>query len=119
MIFTICLFIVGTHDIQNVTVTTNSSHPGQIRIKGDIVDESTANGVFVIIYSLTNYSDVHYIAKLADLEKAIDINMTNVTGTKYNVSVFSLENGLPLERVVTSTKRVTVNTSQSGDQGLL
>ena len=111
-----CLLIIylGTHDIQNVTVTTKPSPPGQIRIKGDFVDKSTANGLFLIIYSLTDYSDIHYIAKQA--EETIDINIMNLPGTEYNVSVFSLENGLPFERAVTSTKNVNVTTTS--DQGL-
>ena len=95
-------------------MTTKPSLPGQIRIKGDFVANAAANGAFVIIYSLTDYSDVHYIAKQA--EETIDINIMNLPGTEYNVSVFSLENGLPFERAVTSTKRVTVTTT--GGQGL-
>ena len=109
-----CLLTVGTHDIQNVTVTTKPSLPGQIRIKGDFVANAAANGAFVIVYSLTDYSDVHYIAKQD--EETIDINIMNLPGTEYNVSVFSLENGRPFERAVSSTKRVTVTTT--GDQGL-
>ena len=107
---------VGTRDIQNVTVTTKPSLPGQITIKGDFVDEFTANGVFVIIYySLTDYSDLHYIAKQA--EDTIDLNIMNLPGTECNVSVFSLENGEPFERAVTSTNRVTMGAVNCSGHG--
>ena len=37
-------------------------------MSGDFIDESTATGVFLIIYSLTNKSDVLYIAKEKEQE---------------------------------------------------
>ena len=57
---------VGTHDIQNVSVS--SPLPGQIRITGTFVDGSTATGVLLIIYSLNIDSNAHYIAKHKELE---------------------------------------------------
>ena len=50
---------VGTHDIQNVTVS--SPLPGQIRVTGEFVDGFTATALLLIIYSLNNDSNVHYI----------------------------------------------------------
>ena len=41
-------------------------------MRGDFVDGSTATGVLLIIYSLTNDSDVHYIAKEKD-QKSVRI----------------------------------------------
>lgn len=62
---------IGTHGIQNVTV--NSSCPGQIRVTGDFVDGSTATGVFLIIYSLTNESDVLYITKQKEQNATVSL----------------------------------------------
>ena len=53
--------LVGTHGIQNVTVS--SPLPGQIRVIGDFVDGSRTTGIILIIYSLNNDSNVHYIGK--------------------------------------------------------
>ena len=66
--------IIGTHDIQNVTVAPSSLHPGQIRVTGDFVNGSTATGVLLIVYSLTNESDVHYVAK----PKEQDVNVSYI-----------------------------------------
>ena len=59
--------ILGTHDLRNVAV--NSSLPGQIRVRGDFLDGSTATGVLLIIYSLTTDLYVHYIAKQKEAER--------------------------------------------------
>ena len=106
-------FITGTHDIQNVTVSPPL--PSQIRVMGDFIDGSIASGMLLIIYSLTNESDVYYIAKQAERNFSMDV--TGLAGTQYGVSVFALENGLPYPRVVTLPKNVTV--ANYSDQGLL
>ena len=103
---------IGTHNIQNVTAS--SPRPGQISVTGDYVDGSTANGIILIVYSLSNYSDVQYVAK--QIEKNIQVTVTDLTDTMYRVSVFALEDGLPFPRVVTVPKIVTVATDN--DQGL-
>ena len=109
--------ITGTHDIQNVTVT--SSPIGHIRVTGDFVDGSTATGALLIIYSLDNDSDVHYntIAKQAEDNIRIDMMLTGPAGSQYGVSIFALENGLPFPRVVTLPKNATV--VNSNHRGLI
>ena len=105
--------ITGTHDIQNVTVT--SSPVGQIRVTGDFVDGSTATGALLVIYSLDNDSDVYYniIDKEAEGNIRMDIMLTDLTGSQHGVSVFALENGLPFPRVVTSPKNATVGNNNN------
>ena len=45
--------------------------------------------------------------------KSVDINVTDLLGGNYSISVFVVEeNGLPFERVATSPKLVTVETSK-------
>ena len=62
---------------------------------GGFVDGSTATEMLLIIYSLTNESDVYYIAKQAE-GNIISIDVTGLTRTQYGVSMFALESGLPL-----------------------
>ena len=49
----------GTHDAQNVSITTTGS-PGQVRVTADLIFGSTAIGLLIIIYSLTDDLDTHY-----------------------------------------------------------
>ena len=101
----------GTHDIQNISVT--SPQPGEVRVTGDFIDGSTATGLLIIIYSLTNDSDVHYITGGSILQKSVDINVTALLGGNYSISVFVVEeNELPFERVAASPKLIAVETSK-------
>ena len=103
--------IIGTHGIQNVTV--DSPQPNEIRMRGDFIDQATATGVLLIVYSLSDESDVHYIAFDKRLKQDIDVNVTGLAGAEYyGVSVFALENGLPFDRVVTLPKLQYVNNTE-------
>ena len=103
---------IGTHDIQNVTVDSS-----QIRVRGDFIDQSTATGALVMIYSLNNDTDVYYIEVDKGTEQYIDVNVTDLTGTEYGVSVFTMENHrLPFPRIVTLPE--IVNVASHENQGL-
>ena len=98
-------FLTGTHDIQNVSV---SSFDSEVRVTGDFIDGSTATGVLVIVYSLTDDSDIHYVSKSP--EQNIKASVTGLTGSWYGVSVFVLEeNRLPFSRTAASPKVVENN----------
>ena len=100
----------GTHDIQNISVT--SPQPGEVRVTGDFIDGSTATGLLIIIYSLTNDSDVHYIAggSTSQQPRNVHVSVPGLAGGEYSISVFVVEeNGLPFERVATSPKLVAVD----------
>ena len=102
----------GTHDIQNVVA--RPSLPGQISVRGDVISGATATGVLVIVYSLSNFDDIHYIAKQTKWNK-INLNVTGLTGTEYGVSTFAIiENGLPLPGVVASPMNITILNSYQG-----
>ena len=73
------IIIIGTHDIQDVTAS--SLHPGQIRVVGDYVDGSAATGVLLILYSLTNDSDVLYIAKQKEQNATVRLILFIIIGT--------------------------------------
>ena len=73
---------------------------------------------FLIVYFLTNESDIHYhaIYKGSEQNNNISINVTGLIGTEYGISVFALENGLPFPRVVASPR--TAILAASSDKGL-
>ena len=103
--------IKGTHDIQNVVAS--SQLPGQISVTGELISGATATGVLVVVYSLNNSEDIHYIARQAKVDR-ISLNVTGLTGAEYGVSTFALENGLPFPSVVASTKNIAVLNSHQG-----
>ena len=109
-----CVHLIGTHDIQNISVT--SPHPGEIRVTSELINGSTATGALIIIYSLTNDSDVHYVIITADPERTVAIDASvsvGLNGGEYGVSIFALENGgLPFIRVAALPKTVQVNGSE-------
>ena len=118
LIYSVCIqpiSTIGTHDVQHVAI--NSSLPSQIRVTGEIVDDSTVTGVLLIIYDINNEFDIHYyVITEQPQQNSISMNVTVLTGTEYGVSVFALENGLPFSRVVTSPKNVIM--AVTSDQGL-
>ena len=75
----------GTHDIQNVVA--RSSLPGQISVTGDVISGATATGVLVIVYSLSNYNDLHYISEQTEGD-SISLDVTGLTGPVYGVRVY-------------------------------
>ena len=99
-------FMIGTHDIQNISVS--SLQPGEIRVTGDFIDGSTATGVLLILYSITNDSDIHYVIGNCEQSRSIDINVAGLTSTQYGVSTFVLDNGQVFPRVVALPEYVTV-----------
>ena len=105
----IYFIIAGTHEIQNVSITSGSS---DIRVTGDYVSGSEATGVLVIIYSIENTSEGHYTASNRD--DHIDISITGLcNSSEYGVSTFMLVDGVPFERAVALPKTLHVNTSSS------
>ena len=101
----------GTYDLQNVVAI--SQLPGQISVTGELISGATATGVLVVVYSLTNSEDIHYIIEQAKGDR-ISLNVTGLTGAEYGVSTFALENGLPLPSVVASPKIIVVLNSHQG-----
>ena len=78
-------------------------------MRGDFIDQATADGALLIVYSLDDESNVNYNAVDKHLGQHIDVNVTGLTNTQYGVSVFAL---LPFHRVVTLPKRVHVNNTE-------
>ena len=85
-------------------------------MRGDFIDPATATGLLLIVYSLNNDSDVHYLAFEKGSEQNFDVNVTGLTGTEYGISVFTMENSLPFPRVVSLPQVISMVTN--GTQGL-
>ena len=86
----------GTHDIQNVSVTS-SERTGEPQVFGDFVTGTSATGALVIVYSdeLTRY----HLAPRGGSWR-LDTTIPNLPSGTYKVSVFTIEeDGLPFERV--------------------
>ena len=97
--------LLGTHDIQNVSVTSHS--PGELQVIGHFINGSNAIGVFVVIYSLNVELDVYYRLFIRDQQK-VTASVAGLPGGQYRISIFVVENGLPLERAATEPKLVVV-----------
>ena len=87
----------------------SSSKSGGIRITGNFLDlQSTATGALVIVYSLTDDSNVQYITTI-DVEQRFDIDVTDLSASTYGVSTFVLEDGVPFERAVAFPRFVIIS----------
>ena len=104
--------LVGTHDIQNISVS--SPLPGMVRVTGDFIQGSTATGLLVIVYSQSDNCDIQYVNSEYPGQN-IDITVAGLTSGQYGVSVLVLENGVPVLRVATlpQTVYMDVQTQQS------
>ena len=66
---------------------------------GNFIDGSTAIGLLVIVYSLTDDTDIHYLSGQV-YDQMIEASVSGLTDSQYNVSIFVIEeNGLPFSRV--------------------
>ena len=110
-----CLYasLPGTHAIQNISVSSPLS--GQVRVTGDFVQGSTATGVLIIVYTLINDSDIHYISD--NTNHSVDVRVSGLSGTEYNISTYTLEDDLPFSRAVGLPKNVSLNNSNNS-QGM-
>ena len=102
-------FSLGTHDVQNISIT--AQFPGQIRVTGDFTSESTATGVLNIVYSLINSSVVHYTfaPHLSSVQRRIESVILELSSDYYSVAVFVvIESGLPFPRVASKPSIVQV-----------
>ena len=89
--------LIGTFAVQNITVTSGA--PGELRVAGDFITNTSAVGMLAIVYSTENDSDIHYNeVRLPQTE----IQLTGLSRDTYSVAVFDIDHrGLPLNRVST------------------
>ena len=103
-------FIAGTHELQRIEVCRSQNG---ITITSEVLNGSQASGMFVVAYSLTEDSDLHYsIHTRLKNQHRITTGVQGLPGNRYNVSVFSMENGIPFVRAVAQPKSVDFSNSK-------
>ena len=101
--------MVGTHDIQNISVT--SPQPGEVRVTGDFIYGSTATGLLTIVIS-TSEIFYHLIERGSD-QLHIEGSIQGVVGGEHSISFFVVEeSGLPFNRTASTPKVVSVENSK-------
>ena len=108
-------FCVGTHDIQNLAITSNNG----VFISLDFVFGANALGALIIVYSLTDDTDVHYsVIVRQDYHSArILTPLIGLSKRFYNFSAFVVtEQGLPFTRAATLPK-IFSNTNELNLKG--
>ena len=105
MYITGVIFFLGTHDFQDVSISSDG--PGDIRVTGYFIEGSTATGVLV---AMSTTSEVYFHMFTREGTQSQFANtVSNVAGGDYSVSVFvEDENGLPFNRSATIPQNVTV-----------
>ena len=94
---------IGTHDIQNITVSSNG--PGGIGVTGDFIDGSSAIGILIIAYSSDSNVYYQFISR-SDLPMS---DMSGLSGGLYKVSIFVMDDsGLPFSKSATVPRNVTI-----------
>ena len=106
-----CL-LLGTHDIQNINISATSLS-NSIIISSNFINGSQASGMFIIAYSLTKDSDIHYSINMRlDDQQTLVAEVKRLSGNKYNISVFALMDGLPFIRAAAKSKSITASNSK-------
>ena len=118
LLIRITIILIGTHDIQNISVS--SPLPGTVRVTaGDFIQGSTATGLLVIIYSQSDDCNIQYINSKCPGQN-VDITVAGLTSGQYGVSVFVLENGVPFLRVATLPRILNMDVlTQQGMQNVM
>ena len=95
---------VGTHLTQNISVS--SLIAGEIGVTGYFLD-STSTSILVIVYSSTTVRYQLYSSTVN--ERDFRATVDNLEGGSYHVSVFTVENGVPLRQAATKPQSVYVS----------
>ena len=89
------LTITGTHDIQNTTVTVDSTQQSAIEISAGFIPGSRSKGFLAMAHSDVDINFV--VAKRVGNQSTASASMINLKQTNYSISLFTIEeNGLPL-----------------------
>ena len=92
---------VGTHDIQNISVS--SPLPGQVRVTGDFIEGSIETGIFIVIYKEEDFHFVYHSALRSVENKAVSTTV-NLPDGNYKLFVFGFEgNGTYLMATIRPT----------------
>ena len=96
---------VGTHDIQNISVS--SPQPGEVRVTGDFINGSTATGVLAVI--ITESEIFYHLVERGSNKQQFADTIQGVVGGEHSISFFVVEeSGLPFNRTASTPKVVTI-----------
>ena len=106
---------VGTHDIQNISVS--SPQLGEVRVTGDFINGTTATGVLAVIIS---ESEIFYhFVERGNNEQYFDNTIQSAASGEHSISFFVVsffvveESGLPFSRTASMPKVVTIENGKS------
>ena len=98
--------LIGTHDVQNILVS--SPQPGEVKVAGDFIDESTATGVLAVFVDLSTSKILYHLIKRGNNKQQLDDTIQGVVGGEHSISFFVVEeSGLPFNR--TALMPIVVN----------
>ena len=102
----------GTHDIQNISVS--SPQPGEVRVTGDFINESTATGVLTVSVDFSTSKIFYHLIQRGNNKQQFADTIQGVVGGEYSISFFVVEeSGLPFNRTASMPKVVTVENGES------
>ena len=105
-------FLLGTHDIQDINISATSLS-NSIIISSNFINGSQASGMFIIAYSLTEDSDIHYsVNTRLDDQQILVAELEGLSKNKYNISIFALMDGLPFIRAAAKSTSITASNSK-------
>ena len=100
----------GTHDIQNISVS--SPQPGEVRVTGDFINRSIATGVLAVIITESQIF-YHFVERGRNVE-AFNDTIQGVVGGEHSISFFVVEeSGLPFNWTASMPKVVTVENGKN------
>ena len=98
--------ISGTHDIQNVSIS--SPRRGEIRFSGDFINGSKSTGVLAVIVRSTS-EVLYHLVQRGRSGLHVDDTITNLVGGDHVVLICVVEeNGLPLNTTASAPRVVSV-----------
>ena len=104
------LLFAGTHELQRIEV--HRSQNG-VNITSEVLNGSNTSGMFIVAYSITEDFDLHYsINTRQEKQHRVAAEIQGLSGSTYNISVFSLENGIPFARAAALPKSVDLSYSK-------
>ena len=102
----------GTHDIQNISVS--SPQPGEVKVTGDFINESTATGVLTVSVDFSTSKIFYHLIKRENNKQQLDDTIQGVVGGEHSISFFVVEeSGLLFNRTASMPKVVTVENGGS------
>ena len=105
---TCTLILLGTHYIQDISVS--NSTPGQINISCKfLVKDDLATGFLAVIHSTKDRDNVHYLITQNSNQTSVQGSLNNLQKGTYTVILYTIgEDGLPLRRAAGFPQNLSV-----------